>query len=80
MNVQPLKDSMDRKWKDESPQTVIVLAANAIYWRRKHIEDLEAKNTAMQIALDHIAEGAPSANVIAMNVLKGVSCAHRSGL
>jgi len=39
--LQPLKDSCDRDWKDESPAQIIAIAANAIYWRDKEIEALK---------------------------------------
>jgi len=31
--VAPLKAACDRDWKDETPEQVVSIAANAIYWR-----------------------------------------------
>jgi len=31
--LQPLKDACDRDWEDETPEQVVAIAANAIYWR-----------------------------------------------
>jgi hypothetical protein len=40
--LQPLKDACDRDWKDESPDQIITIAANAIYWRDREIEKLKS--------------------------------------
>jgi len=33
--LKPLKDACDRDWKDETPEQIVAIAANAIYWRGK---------------------------------------------
>ncbi len=38
LDLQPLKDACDRDWKDETPQQIIVIAANAIHWRNRQVE------------------------------------------
>lgn len=37
LNLQPLKDVLDRDWKDETPDQVITIAANGIYWRTRDV-------------------------------------------
>ncbi len=39
IDFQPLKDALDRDWKDETPQQIIVIAANGIYWRTRTVID-----------------------------------------
>ena len=46
--MRPLKEACDREWKDETPEQIVTITANAIYWRgrdhaaaRQRIEELE---------------------------------------
>lgn len=40
--LQPLKDACDRDWKDETPEQVVTIAANAIYWRDRELIESRA--------------------------------------
>lgn len=42
LDLQPLKDACDRDWLDETPQQIVAIAANAIFWRQREIEKLQS--------------------------------------
>ncbi len=41
--IQPLKRECDREWKEETPEQVVAIAANAIYWRDEEIKMLNER-------------------------------------
>jgi hypothetical protein len=41
--AQLLKDACDRDWKDETPEQIVKIAANGLYWRDKEIAQLKAE-------------------------------------
>ena len=43
--VEPLKKACDRAWEDETPEQIVAIAANAIYWREQEIAELRKGKT-----------------------------------
>ena len=63
LDLQPLKDACDRNWTDETPEQVVTIAANAIYWRQREIEDLRERvatltreKETLQAEIDRLAD------------------------
>jgi hypothetical protein len=40
--LEPLKAACDRSWSDETPEQIVAIAANALYWRDQEIARLKA--------------------------------------
>ena len=59
VDLQPLKDACNREWKDETPQEIVSIAANAIYWRGYNVawaeKQLAAKCDGLERAARKIA-------------------------
>ena len=53
--LQLLKDSCDRDWKDESPEVIIRIACNALYWRDYEIAKLREESDNYQRGYDDAA-------------------------
>ena len=45
LDLSPLKAACDRSWADETPQQIVSIAANAIYWRDQEIAKLKAERS-----------------------------------
>jgi hypothetical protein len=58
--LQLLKDACDRDWKDETPEVIIRIACNALYWRDREIEKLKETDlytAGRRDALEEAAKG-----------------------
>ncbi|MDA4129237.1 MAG: hypothetical protein OK457_00550 [Thaumarchaeota archaeon] len=48
--VAPLKKQCDRDWKDETPEQIVAIACNAIYWRTEAARDDERQKAELLVA------------------------------